>query len=383
MHEILIVDDTPENIRLLKSILKAEGYQTRVATNGKMAIESVKITPPTIILMDINMPIMDGIEACIAIKSLPERKTIPIIFISAYSDIQQISQAFEVGGCDYITKPFNQLEVLIRIKNQISLLEANHRQLHMEMLNSTIQIIMGVAHEINTPLGTSITANSYIEEQLKDLNEQFSDQTLTQKKLLTHINKTTEAAELITKNLFKVSNLIDTFRMLLQNQEQETHPFDLKKQIASIANSTKNSLAEVGASYRINGDSVNITSVLASFNQLFQCLFDNSIQHAYPNNGQYCIEIDIKKTNKAVLIQYQDNGIGMSQDALNKLFNPFYMAARTGEHVGLSATLIFNIVTLSLKGTINASSTVEHGLCYQITLPLQLPCELAVINEPV
>ena len=121
LANILIVDDLLANLKVLVNILKNQDYKIRKVTNGQSAIKAVKKELPDLILLDIKMPDMDGYEVCQKLKSDRETQDIPIIFISALSDVFDKVKAFEVGGIDYITKPFQQEEVLARIKNQLTI----------------------------------------------------------------------------------------------------------------------------------------------------------------------------------------------------------------------------------------------------------------------
>lgn len=117
---LLIVDDVQKNLQILGTLLK-EDYQINLATNGKMAVEMVKKNLPDLILLDIMMPEMDGFETCMELKKQNEFKDIPIIFLTARSNPEDIVKGFEMGAVDYITKPFNSLELKVRIKNHIDL----------------------------------------------------------------------------------------------------------------------------------------------------------------------------------------------------------------------------------------------------------------------
>ena len=134
--DILIVDDRPENIRLLSSILADNGYPTRKATNGVMALRAVESIQPTLILLDIRMPNLSGYQVCKQLKSNPNTAQIPIIFLSATDDLEDKAKAFKVGGADYITKPFSVEEVLARIQNQLKIIAA---QKTIEQLNREIE----------------------------------------------------------------------------------------------------------------------------------------------------------------------------------------------------------------------------------------------------
>ncbi len=116
---ILIVDDISANLQLLAQILSEQGYKTRTAPNGQLALRSIDLTPPDLILLDIMMPTMDGYQVCEALKASEKTKDIPVIFISALNEVFDKVKAFEVGGVDYITKPFHEQEVLARVSNQL------------------------------------------------------------------------------------------------------------------------------------------------------------------------------------------------------------------------------------------------------------------------
>ncbi len=125
---ILVVDDTPDNLRLLAKILESSGYLVRKSLSGKMALQGIYREQPDLILLDITMPEMNGYEVCQRLKSSELTANIPVIFISALNSIEDKVRAFDIGGQDYITKPFQELEVLMRVKNQL-LIQQQYQQL--------------------------------------------------------------------------------------------------------------------------------------------------------------------------------------------------------------------------------------------------------------
>jgi diguanylate cyclase (GGDEF)-like protein len=127
--DILVVDDTPENVRLLSTMLSHEGYQVRKAMNGQMALTAMKALPPDLVLLDIMMPDMDGYQVCEAVKKDPQLAATPVIFLSALDDAFDKVKAFAVGGADYVTKPFHLEEVLMRVRHQLALRAAT-QQVH-------------------------------------------------------------------------------------------------------------------------------------------------------------------------------------------------------------------------------------------------------------
>lgn len=136
--DVLVVDDTPENLRVLCGMLKEQGYRARPMPSGKLAIQAAAIQPPDLILLDINMPELNGYEVCRLLKDNPQTAPIPVIFISALTELENKVRAFSSGGVDYITKPFQFEEVEARVETHLKLrrlqLELEHHAKHLEEL---------------------------------------------------------------------------------------------------------------------------------------------------------------------------------------------------------------------------------------------------------
>lgn len=143
---ILVVDDTPHNVRLLSTILTGQGYQVRKALNGQRALATVQEFPPHLILLDVMMPEMNGYEVCEHLKSSPTTSSIPVIFLSALDDASDKVKAFDVGAVDYITKPFQEKEVLARVANQLTI--QSQKQLLQEQTNQLEELVGRLEDEI-------------------------------------------------------------------------------------------------------------------------------------------------------------------------------------------------------------------------------------------
>lgn len=195
---ILVVDDTPANLRLLADILTQKGYKIRTVTNGELGLSAARGMPPDLILLDIMMPKMDGYEVCKHLKADEKTRDIPVIFISTFNDVLDKVQAFSVGGVDYITKPFQIEEVLVRVETHLAIrnlqkslqdkndelsqtleqLQTTNQQLiQSEKMAALGQLIAGIAHEVNTPLGAirSSVENiaDFLNQNLEHLPEFF------------------------------------------------------------------------------------------------------------------------------------------------------------------------------------------------------------------
>lgn len=143
---ILVVDDTPDNVRLLSTILTEEGYQVRKALNGQRALTTIQEFPPTLILLDVMMPDMNGYDVCKKLKDSPQTSSIPVIFLSALDHVLDKVKAFEVGGVDYITKPFQEREVLARVANQLMI--QNQQRLLQEQTKQLQECVGRLQNEI-------------------------------------------------------------------------------------------------------------------------------------------------------------------------------------------------------------------------------------------
>ena len=176
MQEILIVDDNPSNLDLLARLLRDADYKVRAVTSGRRTLDSARLAPPELMLLDITMPDMDGYEVCRSFKGDPGLALIPIIFISALDDPLDKVKAFTIGGADYITKPFQMQEVLARVRHQLALsqlradLELRNRNLEAAMaklkrLDEEKNYLMGVvAHDLRNPLAGIVLAAQLIHE---------------------------------------------------------------------------------------------------------------------------------------------------------------------------------------------------------------------------
>lgn len=163
-ERISVVDDQHDNLELLSTILSLQGYKVEAFDRGKPAWEMAQVRPPDVILLDISMPEMDGFEVCHRIKNCPHTKDIPVIFISSLSEAKDKTQAFRCGGSDYITKPFQTEEVIVRVENQLQIsrlkaeLKAKNTRLEREL--ARCQVVEEKLINLNRKLGKLATTDS-------------------------------------------------------------------------------------------------------------------------------------------------------------------------------------------------------------------------------
>ena len=177
---ILMVDDTPANLELLTVMLKVRGYKVRAAISGKLALQAARNAPPDLILLDINMPVMNGYEVCAELKSDEKLKDIPVIFLSALSETMDKVKAFGAGGVDYITKPFQFEEVEARVETHLELrrqkrrLQENLDDLHA-LEKTRDSLVHMIIHDLRSPLtGIHGFLELIREDEKKDLPKKLS-----------------------------------------------------------------------------------------------------------------------------------------------------------------------------------------------------------------
>src|SRR5437879_1577935 len=149
---VLVVDDVTRNLQVIGTMLRNEGYEVMPATSGAEALEGVRVQLPDLILLDLMMPEMDGLEVCRRLKVDPATRQIPVIFLTASNEMEHLVKGFAAGAVDYVTKPFNAPELLARVRTHLELKHARERL--REMNNEKNEFMGIVAHDLRSPLGT-------------------------------------------------------------------------------------------------------------------------------------------------------------------------------------------------------------------------------------
>ncbi len=274
-HSILIVDDTATNLHVLTQMLSDQGYIIRIAPGGKLALNSVKIDPPDLILLDIKMPDINGYEVCKILKQNPETAEIPVIFMTALDEILDKVKAFEVGGVDYLTKPVHVMEVITRVKNQLKF-----RCLQLKLI------------ENNQNLQQEIKNRETIEINLKKTSEQLFQRTDQLEKL----NQELEAFSYrVSHDLRNSLANINALTILLQEQYGTQLDLEAQEYIKLIDDSRLNMMETLDGlmilsqinNRQIMIESVNLTEIA---NQIFEeVLINNSSPKI-----KFLVESDLK-----------------------------------------------------------------------------------------
>ncbi|MEG4940307.1 response regulator [Microcoleus sp. F4-D5] len=428
---ILIVDDIPANLQLLAQILSQQGYKTRTAPDGKLALRSIELIPPDLILLDIMMPGMDGYKVCQALKASPKTKDIPVIFISALNEVFDKVKAFEVGGRDYITKPFHEQEVLARVSNQIvqrqlfqqtqsyaqqleqtltQLKKTQSQLIQKEKMASLGQLVAGIAHEINNPVnfiyGNIALAADYARDllhlvelyrhyyphpvaeiigKLDEIQPEFIAEDYP--KLL---NSMTEGAS-------RISEIVMSLRNFSRLGEQKYKPVNIHEGIDNtlvilehrLKGSNQKDEIEVIKHY---SQLPKVTCYASQLNQVFMNVLTNAIDALENQPSPRTITISTSLSSesapalqnqdskvatqnyKSVVINIADNGCGMSEDVRHQIFDPFFTTKPVGRGTGLGLAISHDIVVEKHRGQISCVSAPGRGTELILQIPISVKC---------
>ncbi|HPN37357.1 MAG TPA: hybrid sensor histidine kinase/response regulator [Melioribacteraceae bacterium] len=301
--KVLIVDDVPANLKVLSDILRDEGYKIRPVTSGIQALQVAEKVLPDVVLLDIMMPEMDGIETCKLLKANPVLADIPVIFISALSESESIVNALNVGGVDYITKPFKIEEVKARVSTHIKI-NLQRKELE-ELISVRNKFVSVLAHDLRNSVQVFLGMSEILSD---DLNAFPPDET---KEILKDMNKSAKNINHTLENLLEWSNLQS--KKIAFNPER-TNIFELTNDLLkSLSQSTiaKNLsvLNNIDPSIFLSVDKYMLSSV-------FRNLLLNAIKYS-KENGKIIIGSKLGDSENTFFVQ--DFGQGISDELLNTL----------------------------------------------------------------
>lgn len=357
---VLVVDDTPDNIRVLTGIIERLGYEVRPATSGAQALQAVEHDPPDLVLLDITMPEMDGYEVCRRFKLDEQLRDIPIIFLTALSDIADKVKAFGVGGIDYITKPFHLEEVQARVKTHLALRCAN-LQLATSYSNLKAleqlrdQLVHMVVHDMRAPL--MVLSGHLV------LLQQESD------KLSPVAANSLRTAMRSAGVLEKMANdLLDTSRL-----EEGKLPLQLgDHDLAELATCVGTQFRALARGRAIAVEAIGSVSVPCD-NELIRRVFENLVSNAVKHTREDgAIRIAVDGRGDRVRVAVSDQGPGVPAEARQKIFEKFESVTVRKDSRYHSAGLGLAFCKLAVEahgGQIGVQAAEPNGSTFWFELP--------------
>lgn len=376
-NHILIVDDVPENIQLLGSMLQRRGYRVSLAENGLEALASVERDPPHLVLLDISMPEMDGFEVCIKLKESAATRDIPIIFISAFSDKGRVVQGFDIGAVDYVTKPFNSAELFARIRTHLDLrftkelLMQRNQQLQelneqLNQLNQDKDELLGiVAHDLKSPLSairgiaeTLVRDKSLSTDEAQELNGSIFTTSERMFALIT---------DLLSANAIERGGM--NFTMM---------PVD----VGDIAEQMVYQYKEAAQKKGIHLHYAHTHNILAHSDEkalihILDNLLSNALKYSPPGKA---VSVSVSTQEKSafmpqgsVRVAVKDEGQGLTEEDMSKIFGKFTrLSAKptAGEHsTGLGLSIVKKLAD-AVHARVWCESVFGQGATFFIDLPL-------------
>ncbi|MBN2302832.1 MAG: hybrid sensor histidine kinase/response regulator [Anaerolineae bacterium] len=365
---ILIVDDTPANLSLLADILSTSGYTVTEALDGPAALEIVHTTPPDLILLDIWMPGMDGYQVCQHLKNDESTHDIPVIFISALSDVDGIVRAFDVGGVDYITKPVKMKEVLARVASQLTLvhqrrqiveLREQDRQYFKSLDNMKNEFIRMATHDLRNPLNI-ITGYA---DLLKEVTVAEKDAYILER-----------AIEGVESSVDKMRTLVTDLLDLIQ-VEMRTDLTLVPVRLASFLEICLSGFYLVATAKHVQllydppDPELTLNLDSSRMERVVDNLVSNAIKYT-PPGGE--VKVTLQADNDHVILLFSDTGLGIPAEDIPHLFDAFYRVKleshwqQEGTGLGLS---VVKAVVEQHGGEVSVESELGEGSVFKVKLP--------------
>jgi two-component system sensor histidine kinase/response regulator len=375
---VLIVDDTPANVRVLAEYLDGHGFTVTVAQDGEEGLERARFGRPDLILLDAMMPGWDGFETCRRLKAEPATSSIPVIFMTALSDIGDKVRAYQAGGVDYITKPFHAEEVLARINTHLSLRNMQRQlQEQNEALQREVQerqLAEQVLAERSRELARSnaeLERMAYIASH--DLQEPLrmvaSYVQLLERRYMGKLDE--DAHEFIgfaVDGAKRMQALIDDLLTIsrVDTKARPMQPVDLGQALAAAVRSLRIAIEESQAEVQaaplpvVRGDSAQLT-------QVFQNLLSNAIKFC---QGKPQISLSARREGRLWRIEVADNGIGVPPEYRERIFGMFQRLHGRREYAGTGIGLaICQKIVERHGGAIWVEDGADGGSLFVFTVP--------------
>jgi len=369
MAEILVVDDTQENLRVLSKILHDSGMKVRPFMNGRDALKSVEQSKPDLILLDIKMPDMNGYEVIQKLYEKEENKSIPVIFISALSDVEDKIKAFSCGGADYITKPFEVEEVLGRVNIHLKILNqqrdlensidklksANEEIIRQERYSASAELIFNIAHQWRQPLNTICLG-------VQDIIDRADTDPIVDESLKDNVQST-------VSRIKDLSEMIDSYSKLFAPSDEKKE-FNVLTAVDFVKELFGGSFLENNIEFEVYVDEdLTVTTYYDEFIKVLIKILSNSVD-AVVNKRESGRKIIFSATSDGlggINIEIRDNGVGIDKEILDKMFEPYTTTKFKSYEVGTSLFYCKTIIEKHMKGKIQAKN-LEEGTQFLINL---------------
>jgi len=352
---VLVVDDISKNLQVVGTMLRNAGYHVMPATSGPQALERAQAQVPDLILLDLMMPEMDGLEVCRRLKADPPTRAIPVIFLTASNEMEHLVNGFGAGAVDYVTKPFNAPELLARVRTH---LELQHARARLREMNEEKNEFMGIAaHDLRSPLNA-----------IRGYSEMVLENETLDKENAGLIRKIHDAAARMAE---MVQNLLDANRIEHGEMKLNLVQADLTSILASVVETQRPRAAAKQQTIHLDRESPPLNALADStvMVQVLENLVSNAVKYSPPGKS---IFVRLKKAADTVRCEVQDEGPGLSPEDQKKLFGKFarLSAKPTGGEgsTGLGLSIVKKMVG-AMNGKVWCESEPGKGATFIVEVP--------------
>lgn len=419
MTKVLVVDDTPDMARLMAAAMEDQGYEVSVARDGQRALQLAADEHPDVVLLDVTMPGMSGMEVLRRMKEEPELRAIPVILVTAKTDDRDLLAGLCAGAHDYVTKPFKKEILAARVCSAVQIKQSHdhmlqlNRQLQAEItrrermqhelaraqkLESIGHLAAGIAHEINTPAQYVGDNTRFLQEAFRDVNnllgkldrllaaareDNVTDELLAEVEAAAGKTDIGYLTEEVPKAIEQTLEGIERVASIVRAMKEFSHPGNGEKQAVDLNRAIRSTLTVSRNEWKYVAELVTdlapdlppVPCLPGDLNQVILSLVVNAA-HAIADvvrdgsGPKGTLTVTTRRDGDWAEIRIEDSGTGIPEEIRENVFDPFFTTKDVGKGTGQGLTIAHSIVVHKHGGTITFESEVGRGTTFIIRLPI-------------
>lgn len=369
--------------RMVNAARKIESLAGDIRNQTQTQANISRETAVTIILVTLSLALILGVVAAVMLTnsiSTPIQNLVEVINRLAKEDdvdVPLVLKQDEIGQIARAISNFKEVILKRKEKTEAQLIQA-------EKMAALGDLMAGVAHEINTPIGIAVTGSSHLQDQIGELEKNFDRGVLKKSEFKEFVDNAMPTAAIVQKNLERASSLIKSFKQVAVDQSsQGVRQFKLLEYIEEVLISLQPKLKQTQHKVIVKGDKhLSVETVPGALAQIITNLIINSLTHAYEEDGDVGeIQIQVENIGNNVIIKYSDDGKGMDEKIRARMYEPFFTTRRASGGSGLGLSIVFNLVSQTLGGSIQCYTEMGKGTKFEISFPVKFENKQVLSHE--